>query len=92
MKATLQHNVFHRFVSAHLSWLPVFVQRFIKRVWPRYTLPDCVILKKLRKPEHTWLFENEQTMYQRLAAAQGDLIPHYYGEANCEGDRTHCRV
>lgn len=27
-------------------------------------------------------------MYHRLASAQGNLIPFYYGEADCEGDRT----
>lgn len=27
-------------------------------------------------------------MYKRLEAAQGDLIPRYYGEALCEGSRA----
>lgn len=27
-------------------------------------------------------------MYDRLATAQGTLVPFYYGEADCEGDRT----
>lgn len=89
MKATLQHNAFHRFVAARIFWLPVAMQLLIKSVWPRYTLPSCFFfLKKLRKPEHTEAFENEQAMYRRLAAVQDDLLPHYYGEADCEGDRT----
>lgn len=89
LKATLIHSAWHRCVSGVVAWLPSPVQRLIRWIWPRYGLPDCVILKKLRKPEHVEAFENEKTFYRRLAAAQGDLIPRYYGEAVCDGDRTN---
>ncbi|EPE04773.1 hypothetical protein F503_06322 [Ophiostoma piceae UAMH 11346] len=89
IKATLHQSAWNRFVAAGLAWLPPPLQRLVKRIWPRYGLPECVVLKKLRKPEHTEAFENEQVMYRRLAAAQGSLVPYYYGEADCEGDRTN---
>ncbi|CAK7222235.1 hypothetical protein SCUCBS95973_004774 [Sporothrix curviconia] len=63
--------------------------RLVCRIWPRYGLPDCVILKKLRKPEHVEAFEDEKTFYRRLEAAQCDLIPRYYGEGVSDGDRTN---
>ncbi|OAA60580.1 Protein kinase-like domain protein [Niveomyces insectorum RCEF 264] len=89
LKLHLHQNAWQRFVSRRLlPALPQLCQRLIKQWWPRYALPDCVVLKKLAKPEHTHMFENEEAMYKRLARFQGRLIPHFYGEAQCEGARA----
>ncbi|OAA54267.1 Protein kinase-like domain protein [Niveomyces insectorum RCEF 264] len=89
LKLTPCHNVWQRFLRSHLCWLPSSVQTFIQRWWPRYALPDCVVLKKLQKPEYTDVFENEQAMYKKLGAARGRLVPYFYGEARCsDGTRA----
>ncbi|CAK7229950.1 hypothetical protein SCUCBS95973_007405 [Sporothrix curviconia] len=79
IKATLQHNAWHRWVARAVAWLPAPMQRLVRWIWSHYGLPDRVILKKLRKPEHIEAFTNEQAMYRRLATAQGSLVPRYYG-------------
>ncbi|CAK7204346.1 hypothetical protein SEUCBS139899_007101 [Sporothrix eucalyptigena] len=61
------------------------MQRLVWWLWPRYTLPDCVIVK-LRSSGHIEAFENEQATYRKLAPLQGDLIPRFYGEALVERD------
>ncbi|CAK7212476.1 hypothetical protein SEUCBS140593_001516 [Sporothrix eucalyptigena] len=89
LKLDLYRSAWQRFISRRLlPVLPEVCQRLIKRWWPSYSLPDCVLLKKLQRPDHTHAFENEQTMYKRLAALQGRLIPYLYGEAQCGGVRA----
>ncbi|OAA55048.1 Protein kinase-like domain protein [Niveomyces insectorum RCEF 264] len=95
-RATLIETAWHRFVRAFLPSFPSLVQRVVRTLWPRYALPACVVLKKLRDPfagrkQIVCLkdeFANEKAMYQRLAFLQGKRIPVLYGETRCDGKRT----
>ncbi|OAA64473.1 Protein kinase-like domain protein [Niveomyces insectorum RCEF 264] len=81
LKVAIHTSRWHRAVATLLSWLPPPLQRLAWWLWPRYTLPDCVVVKKLRTLEHIEAFQNEQAVYRKLAPLQGDLIPRFYGEA-----------
>ncbi|OAA63572.1 hypothetical protein SPI_03735 [Niveomyces insectorum RCEF 264] len=78
-KATLVENAWHRFVRSWLPSLPALLQRCVRRLWPRYALPSCVVLKKLRGPfvddgeivSKADEFDNEKAMYRRLQSVQG---------------------
>ncbi|ERT03371.1 hypothetical protein HMPREF1624_01685 [Sporothrix schenckii ATCC 58251] len=95
-KATLVEGAWHRVVRLWLPSLPTLLQRCIRILWPRYALPSCVVVKKLRGPfvddgeivSKTEEFDNEKTMYRRLRSVQGCAVPVFYGEAQCEGRRT----
>lgn len=93
IKATLQRSAFHNWLQRFVQWLPGPAQRLVRTaiqaLWPAFGLPDCVVLKKLEKPEYTQAFENEQAMYRRLVSGQGSIVPHFYGEAVFEGVRTN---
>lgn len=56
-------------------------------MWPGWSLPKTVVLKKL-KPDWDEEFESEKEAYKRVKPLQGDLIPVFYGEAQCEGTRA----
>lgn len=81
LKVEIHNSRWHRSVAALLGWLPPPLRRLAWWLWPRYTLPDCVVVKKLRTSDHIDAFENEQATYRKLAPLQGDLIPRFYGEA-----------
>lgn len=88
-KLNIHRSPWQRFVSKRLlPSLPAVCQRLITRWWPAYALPDCIVMKKLQKPDHRHAFANEQKNYRRLEAFQGRIIPHFYGEVNCEGARA----
>lgn len=67
-----------------LSILPQIIQSRAKVCFPEWFLPPSIIVKKA-KPGWDDEFENEKTMYGRLQAFQGVLIPVYYGEAQYDG-------
>ncbi|OAA55047.1 Protein kinase-like domain protein [Niveomyces insectorum RCEF 264] len=95
-RATIIEGGWHRFIRSVLPIFPSFIQRAVRKVWPRYALPPCVVLKKLRDPfvdrkdlvSKKREFENEKAMYQELQCLQEIRIPTLYGEGRCDGKRT----
>ncbi|OAA63372.1 Protein kinase-like domain protein [Niveomyces insectorum RCEF 264] len=88
LKLVFRRSGWQRFVHTYISFAPAWIQHLVRKWWPQYTLPSCVVLKKLQKAEYTKTFEHEQAMYKKLEPAQGHLIPHFYGEAQCDGVRA----
>lgn len=60
---------------------------WIKARWPEWFLPPTVILKK-RKADWEEEFEKEKQVYNVLKLIQGNIIPHFYGEAVYDGSPT----
>ena len=84
---TILRGIWERRLVALVSKLPASVQTFIKKTWPGWFLPKTVVLKKL-KPDWDEEFDTEKEVYGKLKPLQGDLIPIFYGEAQCEGTRA----
>ncbi len=51
LKVAIHNGRWHHFVAAVLGWLPSPLQRLVRQMWPRYALPNFVVVKKLRKAE-----------------------------------------
>lgn len=80
---TLQRSAYDRLILTALLYIPAKAQLLIRHLWPGYFLPDHVVLKRQKTGWDTE-FENEKAMYSRLRPLQGDVIPTYYGEAQCD--------
>lgn len=87
IRLTILRGIWQRRLVAFLSKLPGSVQTFINKTWPGWFLPKTVVMKKLKRD---WddEFDAEKEAYARLKPLQGDLIPIFYGVAECEGTRA----
>ena len=87
LRLTILRGIWQRRLVAFVCKLPSSVQTFIKKTWPGWFLPATVVLKKL-KPGWDDEFDTEKEAYSKLKPLQGDVIPIFYGEAQCEGTRA----
>ncbi|OIW30148.1 hypothetical protein CONLIGDRAFT_632241 [Coniochaeta ligniaria NRRL 30616] len=87
IRLTILRGIWQRRLVAFLSKLPGSAQTFINNLWPGWFLPKAVVLKELKRD---WddEFDTEKEVHNKLKPLQGDLIPIFYGEAQCEGTRA----
>ncbi|KAK0750124.1 hypothetical protein B0T18DRAFT_322209 [Schizothecium vesticola] len=65
-----------------LRFLPAPLRAIVQSRWPEWFLPPKIVLKR-QKLGWDEEFDNEKSIYQRLAPLQGTVVPVFYGEASC---------
>ncbi|KAK0640841.1 hypothetical protein B0T16DRAFT_418545 [Cercophora newfieldiana] len=79
LRLKLQASLLQTVLQAVLGYLPYAIQAWFEQMFPEWTLPARLILKKQKK---NWEeeFEAEKVAYAKVRPLQGIVVPRLFGE------------